>query len=201
VARDAMKAFGRYANMLHDEYETKRHHLDVVDVALRIAGTGSVGGLRVAVLVRGGGGRDGGYIFDMKEQGTPSAAVIVKPPKHEPAARVITAIETCSKAPPTLLGETKLGKSSMFVRKLMPQEDKLDFSKLEPHEILPLGRYLGALVGKAHARGAKKMPKRPWKQSDREHVMSSAIELAGLHEGAYLALAEALRTEKEGHPH
>lgn len=192
IQKKAKKAFARYAAMLEKTGEAKGEHLEIKDLALRIAGTGSLGGLRVAVLVCGHGGKDGGFIFDMKEQGTPSSSVLIKPPKLAPAERVITAIRACSASPPTLLGATTLGKISMFVRKLMPQEDKIDFSRLAPADIAPLGRYLGALVGKAHARGAKKMPKSAWNRADREHVIRNAIELAGMHEGAYLAIAETL---------
>ncbi len=192
LQKKARKAFALYAAMLVKSGQAKGEHLDIKDLALRIAGTGSLGGLRVAVLVCGHGGRDGGYIFDMKEQGTPSSAVLIKPPKLSPAARVITAIRACSAAPPTLLGETTLGKTSMFVRKLMPQEDKVDFSQLAAEDIAPLGRYMGALTGHAHARGAKKMPRSAWSRADREHVIRNAIELAGMHEGAYLAIAETL---------
>jgi uncharacterized protein (DUF2252 family) len=170
----------------------------IQDLALRIAGTGSLGGLRIAVLVNGHGGKDGGFIFDMKEQGTPSSAVLVKPPKLPAAERVITAIRACNASPPTLLGQTKLGNQSMFVRKLMPQEDKVDFARLSPEEIAPLAAYLGALTGKAHARGAKKMPKRAWDKGEREHIMHNAIELAGMHEGAYVGLAEALSPQAPG---
>jgi uncharacterized protein (DUF2252 family) len=192
LQKKAKKAFDTYAKDLTKRGEAKGEHLEVTDLALRIAGTGSLGGLRVAVLVCGHGGKDGGFIFDMKEQGTPSSAVVVKPPKLAPAERVITAIRACNETPPTLLGQTTLGKSSMFVRKLMPQEDKVDFTRLAPADIAPLANYLGALVGKAHARGQKKMPKSPWSRGDREHVIHAAIELAGMHEGAYLAIAETL---------
>jgi uncharacterized protein (DUF2252 family) len=192
VQKKAMKAFARYAKMLVKTGEANGEHLEIKDLALRIAGTGSLGGLRVAVLVCGHGGKDGGFIFDMKEQGTPSSSVLIKPPKLLPAVRVITAIRACSASPPTLLGDTTLGGTSMFVRKLMPQEDKIDFTRLALPDIAPLGRYLGALVGKAHARGAKKMPGSPWNRADKEHVIRNAIELAGMHEGAYLAIAETL---------
>ncbi len=192
LQKQARKAFARYAKVLEKSGEARGEHLEIKDLALRIAGTGSLGGLRVAVLVCGHGGKDGGFIFDMKEQGTPSSAILVEPPKLSPATRVITAMRACSASPPTLLGETTLGKTSMFVRKLMPQEDKIDFSRLALPDIAPLGRYLGALTGKAHARGATKMPKTAWSRADKEHVIRNAIELAGMHEGAYLAIAETL---------
>src|SRR5262249_44813898 len=86
----------------------KGSSLAILDAALRIAGTGSLGGLRIAVLVEGRGGRDGQWIFDLKEQGTPSAAVLLGEPELDPAGRVVTAYRGCIAHPARSIGATQI---------------------------------------------------------------------------------------------
>jgi len=192
-------AFAQYVAGLPEEDRPHKGSLEIVDCALRIAGTGSLGGLRVAVLVKGKGGADGGWIFDMKEQGEPSASVIVDAPALVPAERVATAFKTAVERPMRMIGCTVLrasrgsSKLSMFVRKLSPQEDKLNLRRLRGEDLAALATYLGALLGAGHARGATKVSKR-WSDSDRGVVREHAITLAGIHEAIYLALCERMRT-------
>jgi uncharacterized protein (DUF2252 family) len=189
----AEKAFAKYGKRLSSSERVPVEALEVLDVAFRIAGTGSLGGLRVAFLVRGKGGRDGAWVFDMKAQDAPSAACLVRPPSLVPAERVVTAIEACLASPPRMIGTTKLRGESMFVRRLTPQEDKLDLVKLASDDLAPLARHLGALLGVAHRRGAKRSPKRTWTEADRAGICARAIALAGMHESMYLAYCDQVR--------
>ena len=69
----------------------KRHRVlyEVRDMAFRIAGTGSLGCLRIALLVRGKGKRDGEWIFDMKEEDAdPSSVRLLRKQKLQGAERV-----------------------------------------------------------------------------------------------------------------
>jgi hypothetical protein len=129
----------------------------------------------------------------MKEEDTPSAACLVKPPRLEPADRVVTAIQACVADPPRMIGSTTLRGSSMFVRRLSPQEDKLDLTKLSAEDLEPLARHLGALLGAAHRRGAKRVPKKPWRDSDRAQLLERSIALAAMHEAMYLAYSHLVR--------
>jgi uncharacterized protein (DUF2252 family) len=190
----AARALHKYAQRLPKTERPPAAALEVIDVAFRVAGTGSLGGMRVAVLVRGKGGPDGAWIFDMKEQGTPSAACLVRPPRIEPAERVCTAIRACVARPPRMIGETRLRGESMFVRRLAPQEDKLDLTRLGSDDLEPLARDLGALLGAAHRRGARRAPKEPWSPRDCERLRERAIALAGLHEAMYLAYCGLVRS-------
>jgi len=81
----------------------------------------------------------------------------------------------------------------MFVRRLAPQEDKLDWTTLREADLEPLARHLGALLGAAHRRGAKRIPDKPWTDAARAHLLASAISLAGIHEAMYLAYCELVR--------
>jgi uncharacterized protein (DUF2252 family) len=189
----AEKAFARYVKRLPDDRRPAAEAVEVIDVAFRIAGTGSLGCLRLAMLVRGKGGPDGSWIFDMKEEDSPSSACLVRPPKLEPAERVVAALRACVAQPPRMIGTTTLRGSSMFVRRLAPQEDKLDLTKLQASDMKPLARHLGALLGAAHRRGAKKIPKKPWRDGDRARLLERAIAFAGMHEAMYLAYCQLVR--------
>jgi uncharacterized protein (DUF2252 family) len=189
----AERAFAKYIKRLRAADRPPAEALEPIDAAFRVAGTGSLGCLRIALLTRGKGGRDGAWIFDMKEEGTPSAACLVKPPRLEPADRVIAALEACVARPPRMTGTTRLRGDSLFVRRLAPQEDKLDLTKLDSDDLEPLARHLGALLGAAHRRGARRPPKKPWSARDRAVILSHAIGLAGVHEAMYLAYCALVR--------
>jgi Uncharacterized protein conserved in bacteria (DUF2252) len=111
----------------------------------------------------------------------------------EPAERVVSAIRACVSHPPRMIATTRLRGSSMFVRRLAPQEDKLDWTTLREADLEPLARHLGALLGAAHRRGARRVPKKPWSPAEREGLLASAIALAGIHEAMYLAYCELVR--------
>jgi uncharacterized protein (DUF2252 family) len=189
----AERAFAKYAKRLPRADRPPDHALEVIDAAFRIAGTGSLGCLRVAVLVRGKGGRDGAWVFDMKSEGAPSSARLVPAPPLEPADRVVAAIGACLSRPPRMIGTTRLRGESMFVRRLTPQEDKLQLTALAPSDLDPLARHLGALLGAAHKRGANRLPRRAWVPKDLAGILARAITLAGVHEALYLAYCHRVR--------
>ena len=80
----------------------------------------------------------------------------------------------------------------MLVRRLTPQEDKLDVAELTRDAFVALVPYLGSLLGAAHARSAEKTPKvtaRAHRRVDQTDLADRAIVIAGLHETAFLAYA------------
>jgi uncharacterized protein (DUF2252 family) len=188
LARQAILAFEMYATA-SDLSGHPRERFEILDLAFRVAGTGSLGALRVAVLTRGKGGTDGAWVFDMKEEGTISAIPVVDaPPMPSPASRVLTGLRACIEHPPRMLGTTLLGESSLIVRRLSPQEDKLDLTRLDPAELEPLAAYLGALLGLAHRRGATKPLTSAWSGAEQTALLDTAIVIAGIHEASYLAM-------------
>lgn len=193
IAAQVPRAFAEYMQSLPEDERLSAEQADILDCALRVAGTGSLGGLRVAVLVAGKGGDAGQWIFDIKEQGAPSASVLVGAPRMDPAARVVEALHACLAQPPRMLGVAHLGKLSMFCRRLAPQEDKLDLQHLADKDLDSLTSYLGSLLGLAHARGAKTLPKKAWSRADRDAMLDRAITIAGIHEAVYLALCRLMR--------
>jgi uncharacterized protein (DUF2252 family) len=188
------EALARYEASLPEAERPEPRALELRDAAFRVAGTGSLGCLRIAALVRGDGD---GWLFDLKEEEKrPSPHRLARTGRKTPAERVRDAFVTCLERTPSRLGVTELVGKSMLVRRLTPQEDKLDVAKLTRDTFVALVPYLGALLGRVHARGAEK-PGRPHRASDHAGLIERAIVLAGLHESAFLAYAldasEALR--------
>ena len=203
LVEKARTAFERYVERLDPEHRLAREHFMVEDVAFRIAGTGSLGVLRIAVLTRGKGELDSRWIFDMKAEGIPAGQALLDAlsgprsgPRSErepeaPAERVLRATRACLVHPPRMAGTTELDGFSLFVRRLLPQEDKLDLTRLRPEELPELARYLGALLGSVHRRGAISAPPAIWSASEQPRLTEQAIVIAGLHEAAYLALCKS----------
>jgi uncharacterized protein (DUF2252 family) len=188
----AHAAFATYVERLDPEKKIARERFVIEDVAFRVAGCGSLGSLRIAVLTRGKGEIDSYWVFDMKAEGAPSAQLLLGDPKLLPAERVRTAATTCLVRPPRMTGTTELDGQSLFVRRLLPQEDKLDLAHLRAEELPDLARYLGALLGRVHARGVQSPPAQRWAAADLTALTEHAIVIAGLHEAAYLALCHSL---------
>ena len=188
----AHAAFAEFVERLDPARKLERDHFAVEDVAFRVAGCGSLGALRIAVLTRGKGDPDNLWIFDMKAEGAPSASLLVARPPGLAAERVRTATLTCLTRTPRMVGTTELGPESMFVRRLLPQEDKLDLAHLRADELAELALYLGALLGRVHARGLTVPPTPSWQKADFGALIDRAIAIAGYHESAYLAFCKSL---------
>lgn len=178
-------AFQRYVQALPEAKHPER--FDVLDVAFRIAGTGSLGALRIAVLTRGKSGEESGWLFDMKEEGVPSALPVATRVLENPAERVLTAIRASLAHPPRMIGTTSVGDAPLLVRRLSPQEDKLDFGSVKTEDLELVARYFGALLARAHRRSAE-VPCGSWTPSQQEELVDHAVVLAGIHEATYLAL-------------
>jgi uncharacterized protein (DUF2252 family) len=188
VAELVPGALDKYASRLPEWESPGRGQLEIVDLAFRIAGTGHLGALRIAVLTQGKGGVDGGWIFDLKEQFQKTSAPSRQRAPLSPAARVETACRACLEQPPAMLATTELGRSSMLVRRLAPQEDKLNLRQLKGADLLPLASYLGTLLGIAHARAAGQRSRTAWSRTEQSVLLEQAVSCAGLHEAIYLAL-------------
>ena len=192
LRRRAAKAFAAYVEKLPDA--VRGHHADawrVLDVAFRVAWTGSLGVQRIAVLLAGKGGRDGGWIFDMKEEDEPSGEAFATGHAGPGAGRVLKALRKCLASPPRMAGSTELEGKSLLVRRLMPQEDRLSFNRLPAEQRQSVLRYLGALTGAMHKRAAKRVP--VWTLDEAQVLMDNAVTLAGVYEAAAVHYATLAR--------
>ncbi len=196
VAAAVPAALREFAERTAQRGGPRPEQLELLDVAFRIAGTGSLGSLRVAALTRGKGGDDAGWLFDLKEQ--PGSSVEVLRPHDATSSRadeVESAFRTCVEHPPRMLGTSHLGETGVLVRRLTPQEDKLSLTRLRPEQLPELSRYLGALLGAAHRRGrAAEFP--AWTAAQRGGILERAVSLAGIHEAVYLELCLLSRGAK-----
>ena len=99
----------------------------VLDVARRIAGTGSLGVERYAILAEGKGTPDRNYLLDLKEA-RPSAvlpALARQPAWETDAERVVTVQRRTQAVSPALLQSVEFEDKSFVLRELQPVEDRL----------------------------------------------------------------------------
>lgn len=100
----------------------------VIDVAGRIAGTGSLGLRRYAVLIEGHGGANGQFLLDIK-QATDCPVVthlkVSQPAWRTPAERVVSVQHNMQAISPALLSPLHFDGADFILRELQPTEDRL----------------------------------------------------------------------------
>lgn len=107
--------------------------LTLIDAARRIAGTGSLGIPRYALLVEGDGSPDGNWLLDLKAA-VPSAVgpytSVAQPTWTQEADRVVS-IQTLFQAnTPSLLSAQSYNGGSFLLKQLQPSADRLDLVAL-----------------------------------------------------------------------
>jgi uncharacterized protein (DUF2252 family) len=129
----------------------------VLDVARRIAGTGSLGLERYVILVRGRGSPDGNFLLDLK-QAAPSALLStlkVKQPKWKNEAHRVTALQRRVQAVPmAFLRPIRMAERAYILRALQPSEDRIDLRRWngKPARLQSLMSSMGAVVAWGHLR-------------------------------------------------
>jgi uncharacterized protein (DUF2252 family) len=110
------------------ESRGKRKFYRVLDVARRVAGTGSLGLRRFVALVQGHGLPDGNILLDIKEAApsvlTPHVAVPQPAWKNE-ADRVVQVQRRMQAISPALLEVVSIGDRHCMMRELQPFEDRV----------------------------------------------------------------------------
>ena len=104
------------------------HIYEVLDVARRIAGTGSLGVERYVILVKGKGGSDGNYLLDLKQSRPSSLApyLTVEQPRWETQAHRGVAIQRRFQAVAmAFLHPVMLDQQAYVLRGLQPSEDRI----------------------------------------------------------------------------
>ena len=108
----------------------------VLDVARRIAGTGSLGVTRYAILVEGNGSPDRNYLFDLKQSGPSSLGQHFArlQPRWTSEAERITKLQSRMQAVTAAFLQPVMLEGRPFVlRALQPVEDRLPFGRLREH--------------------------------------------------------------------
>jgi len=131
----------------------------VLDIAVRIAGTGSLGRFRWAILAQGKSDKPGKErILELKEA-LPSSLDPTCTSAAQ-AARVIDTQRRLQGAPPAFLGVADVGGRACTVRELQPTEAKLDAAALKAGDLDALARACGTVLGRLHRRAGADLPAR-----------------------------------------
>ncbi len=132
----------------------------VLDVARRIAGTGSLGLDRFAILVKGKGSPDCNYLLDLK-LAVPSAlqpyVKKIKQPRWQTQAHRIVALQQRGQAVPMAFSQPILmGDKSYVLRGLQPSEDRVAVTpgKLTAAGLHELVASMGKIAAWMHMRAA-----------------------------------------------
>lgn len=101
---------------------------EVMDVARRVAGTGSLGVARYIVLVQGKGGDDGHQLLDLKQAlGSSLHSQVESTAAWSTPAEQVVAIQRRMQAiSPALLQAVEMDGASYVLRALQPSEDRID---------------------------------------------------------------------------
>jgi uncharacterized protein (DUF2252 family) len=175
---------------------------EVVDAVYWVKGCSSLGRLRYAVLLRFKGAGDGSSmcLIDIKEAVHAAAPRYENAPGYEMPADSAERVVMGARALAPALGNRMiaaefLGKP-VIVRELLPQDLKVEIEQLTRGQARKAARYLGNVVGKAHARQMTHADRQAWKKTLQEHrsasldappwMWTSVVDLVGAHEKAYL---------------
>lgn len=125
---------------------------DVLDVARRVAGTGSLGLDRYVVLVRGDGTPGGAQLLDLKAAAPSTLAPVfgLKQPRFKTEAdRQVAAQQRMQAVAMGLVHAVKFGGKPFVLRALQPGEDRLDLAALArqrddnlQHSLATMGRLI-----------------------------------------------------------
>ncbi len=123
----------------------------VLDVAVRIAGTGSLGRFRWAILVEGKHDKPGKErILELKEA-LPSSLTPAET-SADAAEQVIANQRRLQGAPPAYLGVARVDGRAFTVRELQPTEAKLESAALKGPDLDALAAACGTVLGRLHRR-------------------------------------------------
>ena len=131
----------------------------VLDVARRIAGTGSLGVDRYAILVQGKGSPDGNYLLDLK-QALPSSLLphlkVTQPKWKNEAQRVVAVQRRMQAVSMAFLQPVFFAENPCVLRALQPSEDRVavNGSHQAAGDLDHLVRTMGQLVAWAQLRSA-----------------------------------------------
>ena len=129
---------------------------NLLDVARRITGAGSLGVHRYALLVAAG---DEVRLLELKEA-VPAAMIRLHSAPANPwpneGARVTAVQRRAQAAPPRLLAAVEIDKQSFILRELHPGDDKLTVApgKAQRQGLARLARWLGRVAASSHRRTA-----------------------------------------------
>ena len=193
LVRQAVEEFGA---------GTKTPHVyQVLDVAGRIAGIGSLGLRRYTVLIEGGGSPDRNRLLDLKEARPSSVLAYVDCPQPEAfpteAHRVVSAQRRLQARPILGLAPLEIGGRAYRMREMVPDENhsSLDHLQKKPKELRQAVEVIGQLTGWSQLRGAAADGRQAlarWSAGPGiDAVLAAAVRFADKTQSDYAAFHEA----------
>lgn len=139
--------------------QTQPEFYKVIDIARRVAGTGSLGVDRYAILVAGKGSPDQNYLLDLKQALPSSMAAHVphlQPQWRDHAERVVALQQRMQAVSIAFLHAVELEQQSYVLRALQPLEDRVPLSGRKHHldHLLGVISTMGRCVAWAQLRSA-----------------------------------------------
>jgi len=132
---------------------------EILDVACRVAGVGSLGLDRYVILVRGDGGRDGNALLDAKQ--APPSSLAKYDTQRQPVwksepDRIISIQHRMQAMAPALLDAVRIGHGGYVLRELQPSKDRLTLkdAKGHPRHLRPAIETMGRLTAWAQLRSS-----------------------------------------------
>jgi uncharacterized protein (DUF2252 family) len=170
--------------------------VELVDAKYWVKGCSSLGRLRYALLMRVSGGKEL-CLVDVKEAlraAAPRSASAEMP--RDNALRVKEgALHLAPNLGQRMMAARVQGKT-VFVRELRPQDLKIDLERMESADAMDVARYLGNVVGRAHAAQLSRDQRKSWLAELARNrpqnieapswLWRSVVELVQAHEGGYL---------------
>jgi uncharacterized protein (DUF2252 family) len=140
--------------------QTDPSQFELVDAVRRVAGTGSLGLGRFAILVSGEGAPDGHFILDLKQEAA-SAVALYGPPQPDwpnEATRIATVRRWTQPHPPMLFDGVHFRGKTWLIRELQPTEDRVKLGKYveDPEALKALIAGMGRVTASMHLRGCAK---------------------------------------------
>lgn len=134
---------------------------EVLDVGVRVAGTGSLGLDRYLILIAGKGLPNCNYLLDFKQQLDSSLQLYVsseQPKWKNPATRVMNIQQLVQPAPPALLAAIEWNGRSYLLRELQPTQDKISLKagKISLDQLENLIGTMAKVTAFAHLHGSDK---------------------------------------------
>src|SRR5947209_15754492 len=147
-----IEALPAYRSTLSPDHQMLLDRFHPVDVAFKIAGTGSVGTRDYVVLFFGRDENDPLFLQVKEEPSCAYASYLKHPPSGNNGARVVEGQRALQVQSDLLLGWCSLDKRDYLVRQLNDHKSSLDVQTLKGRRLIEYGRLCAELLARGHAR-------------------------------------------------
>ncbi len=139
--------------------QKNQNFYQVLHIADRISGLGSLGIKRYVVLVEGRGSPDGNFLLDIKEARFPNPPLFLSTPQpvwKDDADRIVTLQRQLQAIPPALLTPVRIGGRPFVLKELQPSEHRVNLllGKGKPRRLEKVVTAMGELVAWSQLRSA-----------------------------------------------